>query len=549
MQRGVRLRAGDDRQLGVHGQHDPDTATRLVDDLRAGKEVRSTRGPRICTWREAERVIAGFEDGRVDEGPAAGTPSLLGLRIARERGWTAPEAGPSQGRPQRQRGSITVTDTLTPVLSANWDSERSWTRESYEEHRRLLRAAQGARRWTPTTSSPWSRTPGLRGRGGAGFPTGMKWGFIPQDNPNPKYLVVNADESEPGTCKDIPLMMANPHVLVEGVIISSFAIRANTAFIYVRGEVLQVIRRLRAAVSEAYAAGHLGKDIHGSGYDLDIVVHAGAGAYICGEETALLDSLEGRRGQPRLRPPFPAVAGLYASPTVINNVESIASVPCIVDNGAEWFSSMGTERSKGMTLYSLSGHVKNPGQFEAPLGITLRELLDLAGGVREGHELKFWTPGGSSTPLLTAEHLDVPLDYEGVGKAGSMLGTKALQIFDETTCVVRAVLRWTEFYKHESCGKCTPCREGTWWLVQVLARLEKGQGSEADLDQLLDQCDNILGRSFCALGDGATSPITSSIEYFREEYLAHLEQGGCPFDPMKSTLFAPRGTSAAGATA
>jgi NADH-quinone oxidoreductase subunit F len=268
------------------------------------------------------------------------------------------------------------------------------------------------------------------------------------------------------------------------------------------------------------------------------VVHAGAGAYICGEETALLDSLEGRRGQPRLRPPFPAVAGLYASPTVINNVESIASVPCIVKNGADWFASMGTERSKGMTLYSLSGHVKRPGQYEAPLGITLRELLELSGGVREGHVLKFWTPGGSSTPLLTAEHLDVPLDYEAVGKAGSMLGTKALQIFDETTCVVRAVLRWTEFYKHESCGKCTPCREGTWWLVQVLARLERGQGTEADLEQLLDQCDNILGRSFCALGDGATSPITSSIEHFRDEYLAHLTNGGCPFDPVASTLFA-----------
>ncbi len=431
-----------------------------------------------------------------------------------------------------------MTDTLTPVLSAHWDSERSWTRESYE-----TTGGYGALRKAltldPDDIITMVKDSGLRGRGGAGFPTGMKWGFIPQDNPNPKYLVVNADESEPGTCKDIPLMMANPHVLVEGVIISSFAIRANTAFIYVRGEVLHVIRRLRAAVTEAYAAGHLGTDIHGSGYDLDIVVHAGAGAYICGEETALLDSLEGRRGQPRLRPPFPAVAGLYASPTVINNVESIASVPCIVDKGAEWFSSMGTERSKGMTLFSLSGHVKNPGQFEAPLGITLRELLDLAGGVREGHELKFWTPGGSSTPLLTAEHLDVPLDYEGVGTAGSMLGTKALQIFDETTCVVRAVLRWTEFYKHESCGKCTPCREGTWWLVQVLARLEKGQGSEADLDQLLDQCDNILGRSFCALGDGATSPITSSIEYFRDEYLAHLTHGGCPFDPMKSTLFAP----------
>ena len=234
---------------------------------------------------------------------------------------------------------------------------------------------------------------GLRGRGGAGFPTGMKWGFIPQDNPNPKYLVVNADESEPGTCKDIPLMMASPHTLVEGVIISSYAIRANTAFIYVRGEVLHVIRRLQRAVQEAYLAGHLGKDIHGSGYDLDLVVHAGAGAYICGEETALLDSLEGRRGQPRLRPPFPAVAGLYASPTVINNVESIASVPSIIANGADWFSSMGTERSKGYGIFSLSGHVTRPGQYEAPLGITLRTLIDLAGGMREGHELKFWTPG------------------------------------------------------------------------------------------------------------------------------------------------------------
>ena len=253
---------------------------------------------------------------------------------------------------------------------------------------------------------------GLRGRGGAGFPTGMKWSFIPQDNPKPKYLVVNADESEPGTCKDIPLMMGNPHVLVEGVIISSYAIRANKAFIYIRGEVLHVIRRVQAAVEEAYAAGHLGKDIHGSGYDLDVVVHAGAGAYICGEETALLEGLEGRRGQPRLRPPFPAVAGLYASPTVINNVESIASVPSIVANGAKWFASMGTEKSKGYGIFSLSGHVQKPGQYEAPLGITLRELLDLAGGVREGHDLKFWTPGGSSTPLLTAEHLDIPLDFE-----------------------------------------------------------------------------------------------------------------------------------------
>jgi NADH-quinone oxidoreductase subunit F len=433
-------------------------------------------------------------------------------------------------------------DTLTPVLTDNWDQERSWTLASYEQHGGdgALKKALAMR---PDDVITAVKDSGLRGRGGAGFPTGMKWSFIPQDNPNPKYLVVNADESEPGTCKDVPLMMASPHTLIEGVIISSYAIRANRAFIYVRGEVLHVVRRLQRAVEEAYRAGHLGQDIHGYGYDLDVVVHAGAGAYICGEETALLDSLEGRRGQPRLRPPFPAVAGLYASPTVVNNVESIASVPSIIGNGADWFSAMGTEKSKGFGIFSLSGHVANPGQYEAPLGITLRTLIDLAGGVRNGHELKFWTPGGSSTPILTGEHLDVPLDFEAVGEAGSMLGTRALQIFDETTCVVRAVLRWTEFYKHESCGKCTPCREGTWWLVQTLANLEQGIGTESDLDLLLDQCDNILGRAFCALGDGATSPISSSIQYFRDEYLAHLTQGGCPFDPVASTVFAAEGVS------
>ena len=331
-------------------------------------------------------------------------------------------------------------------------------------------------------------------------------------------------------------MMATPHTLVEGVIIAAYAIRAAKAFIYVRGEVVPVLRRLQTAVAEAYAAGYLGRNILGSGFDLDLVVHAGAGAYICGEETALLDSLEGRRGQPRLRPPFPAVAGLYACPTVVNNVESIASVPSIVLGGPEWFRSMGSEKSPGFTLYSLSGHVTTPGQYEAPLGITLRELLDYAGGVRTGHTLKFWTPGGSSTPIFTDEHLDVPLDYEGVGAAGSMLGTKALQIFDDTTCIVRAVLRWTEFYAHESCGKCTPCREGTYWLVQILRRLEGGTGTEADLTKLLDISDTILGKSFCALGDGATSPIMSSLKYFREEYVAHFDSNGCPFDPRRSVL-------------
>jgi NADH-quinone oxidoreductase subunit F len=430
---------------------------------------------------------------------------------------------------------------LTPVLSASWDTDRPWTLAGYGGDYKAARKALTT--MDPDAVIQLVKDSGLRGRGGAGFPTGNKWGFIPQGDGKPHYLVVNADESEPGTCKDIPLMLANPHVLVEGVIITCFAIRANRAFIYVRGEVLHVVRRLQAAVAEAYAAGLLGTNLFGSGFDLEVVVHAGAGAYICGEETALLESLEGYRGQPRLRPPFPAVEGLYACPTVINNVESIASVPPIVDRGVEWFRQYGSEKSPGFTLYSLSGHVAKPGQYEAPLGVTLRELLELAGGVREGHELKFWTPGGSSTPLLTAEHLDAPLDYEGMTEAGSMLGTKALQIFDDTTCVVRAALRWTEFYAHESCGKCTPCREGTYWMVQILERLERGEADASDVDTLLDACDNIFGRAFCALADGAVSPIVSSVQYFKDEYVAHWEQGRCPFDPAASTLFATASTS------
>jgi NADH-quinone oxidoreductase subunit F len=430
-----------------------------------------------------------------------------------------------------------VTDTLTPVLSATWDEADAFTLDGYRRNGgyQALPKALGMH---PDAVIQVVKDSGLRGRGGAGFPTGMKWGFIPQGDGKPHYLVVNADESEPGTCKDVPLMLANPHVLIEGAIISGYAIGAHQVFVYVRGEVLHVVRRLQQAVADAYAAGYLGRDILGSGHDLDLIVHCGAGAYICGEETALLDSLEGRRGQPRLRPPFPAVAGLYAAPTVVNNVESIASVPSIINNGASWFAGLGTEKSAGYGLFSLSGHVTWPGQYEAPLGITLRKLLELAGGVRAGHELKFWTPGGSSTPILTKEHLDVPLDFEGIGAAGSMLGTRALQIFDDTTCVVRAALRWTEFYAHESCGKCTPCREGTYWMRAILDRLERGRGTADELDKLLDICDNILGRAFCALGDGAVSPITSSIQYFRDEYLAHLDYGGCPFDPEAATIFA-----------
>src|ERR687885_519713 len=317
-----------------------------------------------------------------------------------------------------------MATTLTPILSRNWDDDAPWSLQSYERDGGYdgLRAALAMAPADVITAGKESR---LRGRRGAGFPTGLKWSFLPKPDGGPRYLVVNAEEAEPGTCKDTPLMFANPQVLIEGVIITSYAIGCNTAFIYVRGEILHVYRRLLAAVEEARAKGYLGTDILGSGFDLDIVVHAGAGAYICGEETALLDSLEGYRGQPRLRPPFPATHGLYASPTVVNNVETICSVPYIVLGGAAWFRSMGTEKSPGPKIYSVSGRVQNPGQYECSLGITLRELIELAGGMQPGHKLRFWTPGGSSTPMLTAEHLDVPMDFEGMAGAGTMLGTPA----------------------------------------------------------------------------------------------------------------------------
>jgi len=425
-----------------------------------------------------------------------------------------------------------------------WDDPQSWTMATYEKHD----GYQGLKKsltMPPADLVQMAKDSGLRGRGGAGFPTGMKWGFLPAPDGGPRYLVVNADESEPGTCKDIPLMMATPQLLIEGMVITSFAIGCNHAFIYLRREVVHVYRRLLRAIEEAYAAGYLGTNILGSGFDLDITLHAGAGAYICGEETALLDSLEGRRGQPRLKPPFPAVAGLYARPTVVNNVESIASIAPILLRGAEWFADMGTEKSNGFGIFSLSGHVTRPGQYEAPLGITLRELLEMAGGMRGGRKLKFWTPGGSSTPMFTAEHLDVPLDFESVAAAGSMLGTRALQIFDETVSVVRAVSRWTDFYAHESCGKCTPCREGTFWLKQIMERLEHGKGTQDDIDKLLDICSNIFGRSFCPLADGAISPITSAVKYFRKEFEAGMHTPADElFPPGASTLFAKENVSA-----
>lgn len=427
--------------------------------------------------------------------------------------------------------------SLTPVLSAHWDESDSYTISAYMRHGGYS-AFKKAFSQGPDQVISTVKDSGLRGRGGAGFPAGLKWSFVPQGDGKPHYLVVNADESEPGACKDIPLMLANPHALIEGMIIASFAIRANHAFIYLRGEVPHVFRRVNNAIREAYKAGYLGKNILGSGFDLEIVLHAGAGAYICGEETALLDSLEGRRGQPRLKPPFPAVAGLYASPSCVNNVETIANVPYIINNGVDWFRSFGTEKSPGFKLFAVSGHVNRPGIYEAPLGITMRELLEHAGGVRNGKQVKFWLPGGSSVPMLTAEHLDTALTYEAIAEAGSMLGTGTPMIFDESTSVVRAIAGWIDFYKHESCGKCTPCREGTYWLSDILHRFKQGKGEEKDIDKLLEICEQIFGRSFCALGDAAATPFPAALKYFRNEFIqATNTSADDSFDPVKATVF------------
>jgi NADH-quinone oxidoreductase subunit F len=430
---------------------------------------------------------------------------------------------------------------LTPVLTAHWDDPKSFEIESYKKHGGYV-ALKNSLKMTPDEVIGIVKDSGLRGRGGAGFPTGMKWSFVPQNDGKPHYLVVNADESEPGACKDIPLMLANPHALVEGIAIASYAIRANHAFIYIRGEVPHVIRRVMNAVEQAYAEGLLGKNIQGSGFNLEVVVHAGAGAYICGEETALLDSLEGRRGQPRLKPPFPAVAGLYASPTVVNNAETLASVPSIILNGADWFKSMGTEKSPGFKLFAVSGHVNRPGIFEAALGTTMSELLDYAGGMRKGSKLKFWIPGGSSVPMLTPDHIDIPMTYEDLAAAGTMLGTGTPMMFDHTTSVVKAVTRWLEFYKHESCGKCTPCREGTYWITGVLEKFEHGKGKEEELEVINDVCGQIAGRSFCALGDAAATPFPGAMKYFADEFReATRTSADASFPPSATTIFAKAG--------
>ncbi len=366
---------------------------------------------------------------------------------------------------------------------------------------------------------------GLRGRGGAGFPCGVKWGFVPKEL-NPKYLVINADESEPGTFNNHEIIDHNPHQLIEGIVISAFAIGANTAYIYIRGEFAYGARLLDQVIGEARARGFVGKNVFGSGFDLEIHVHRGAGAYICGEETALLESLEGKIGQPRLKPPFPAVAGLYAKPTVVNNVETLTNVPRIMAKGADWFRTFGTEKSPGTKAISISGHVKNPGNYEIPLGITMREFIyDWAGGMRSDVPLKFIIPGGASSTWLTAEHLDTPLTWDDMAAAGTMLGSGAVVILDESVSVVKAALKIDEFFKHESCGKCTPCREGTHFLVKVWERIDEGHGRSGDIELLADVGTQMLGKCFCPLGDSAVSAVNSAIKFFRPEIEAEIAAG------------------------
>jgi NADH-quinone oxidoreductase subunit F len=371
----------------------------------------------------------------------------------------------------------------------------------------------------------------LRGRGGAGFPTGLKWTFLPKESPKPRYLVVNADESEPGTYKDRLIIENDPHQLLEACIVSSHAIRSKLCFIYIRGEFHEGIRTLEKAVAEAYAAGYLGKNILGTGIDVEIVVHGGAGAYECGEETALLESLEGKRGQPRLKPPFPATQGLYGCPTIVNNVETIACVTLILERGAEWFASYGTEKNGGPKLYCVSGHVRRPGTYEAGLGkITLRELLydpKFGGGIREGHKLRALVPGGSSTPVLRADEIDVAMDFDSVARAGSMLGSAATIVMDDSVCMVWMAQKLSYFYKHESCGKCSPCREGTGWMLQLLNRIEAGEGTEKDLDTLLGVTDSIGGKTLCPFGDAAIAPPQSTLKKFRDEYEYHVREKQC----------------------
>ena len=368
----------------------------------------------------------------------------------------------------------------------------------------------------------------LRGRGGAGFPTGLKWSFMPRNVSGQKYVVCNSDEGEPGTCKDRDILRYNPHQLVEGMAIAGYTIGATMGYNYIRGEFWEPYERFQAAIEEARAAGLLGKNIMGSGVDFDIEVHLGAGAYVCGEETALLESIEGKKGQPRFKPPFPASYGLYGRPTTINNTESLASVPVILQNGGQWFLDLGKPNNGGLKLFCVSGHVEKPGNYEIPMGTPFAELLEMAGGVWKGRKLKAVIPGGSSTPVLPADvAMQMTMDYDSISKAGSMLGAGSVIVMDETTCMVKALARISHFYYEESCGQCTPCREGTGWLARMVHRIEHGQGTQEDLDLLVQAASQIEGHTICALGDAAAMPVKSFLKHFRDEFQYHVDHKKC----------------------
>lgn len=385
----------------------------------------------------------------------------------------------------------------------------------------------------------------LRGRGGAGFPCGIKWSFLPKESDVPKYLVVNADEGEPGTFKDRYLMTLDPHRHIEGCIIAAWALGIRYCYIFIRGELQLAISRLENAIAQCYEKGYLGKNILGKGFDLDIYVHPGGGAYICGEETGLIEGLEGKSGQPRMKPPFPAVVGVFQSPTIVNNVETISSIPFIIENGGQWFADLGIEKNGGTKLYGISGPVVRPGVYEAPSGISVRELLErYGGGMLPGHELKAFIPGGSSCAVLKPDKLDALLGFETMREAGSSLGTGCVTFMDQNTCMVRLAARLAEFYHHESCGQCTPCREGTGWGAKILSAIEAGNGRQEDLDLLLDMCNNIEGHTICALGDSMAIPVRSYIQTFPEEFEQHIREGGCSFPAWSKRRRLARGSAA-----
>jgi NADH-quinone oxidoreductase subunit F len=420
---------------------------------------------------------------------------------------------------QTPRGPILFSDIDTPGLTG-LDVYRAGG--GYE----ALAATLGSK--APDDCIEVVKASGLRGRGGAGFPTGLKWSFVPKGDAKPKYLVCNADESEPGTFKDRELMEKNPHLLIEGMILAAWAIQANAGYIYLRGEFAYIQRILDRAIAEARAAGLLGGNVFGSGFRFELHTHLGAGAYICGEVSALLSSLEGYRGQPRLKPPFPAVEGLYRCPTVVNNVETLMNVPHILKHGAAWFRQWGTEKSPGAKVFSVSGPVKRPGNYEVPLGLPLSTLIhEHCGGPLDGMTIKAVIPGGSSVEMLPARLLDTGLDFESMVAAGTLLGSGGVIVIDDQTCIVDALYNITRFYEHESCGKCTPCREGTYWMSEVFRRLEHGEGRDTDVDLLWDVADNIMGKSFCALGDAAAMPVMGAIRHFRAEFEHHVTHKRC----------------------